>query len=124
MANKLSMLVKSYALCGHPINTSHPMVDLLMKSCKREMSVASRPKVPLKAGHLILIAGMLDQSNMYHKLFSAAHVIQFFACLRKGNLLSPIYEIILSLPSSDQVCYIKCPRCDHFYPPLVQESAK
>ena len=89
MTNKLSGLSKFYNLSGHPINVHHPLIELLIKSCKREMSVSARPKAPLEPGHILLIAQILDNSDPYHRLFFVALVIQFFACLRKSNLLPP-----------------------------------
>ena len=89
MSNKLSGLAKFYNLCGYPINVHHPLIELLMKSCKRDMSVCARPKAPLEPGHIILMANVLDSNDPLHKLFYVAMVIQFFACLRKSNLLPP-----------------------------------
>ena len=89
MANKISGLVKFYKLCGFNLNVHHPMIELLLKACKREMSVSARPKAPLEPGHILLISQILDNNDPYHRIFFVAMVIQFFACLRKSNLLPP-----------------------------------
>ena len=87
--NKLSAIKKLYNLCGYKVDVSDPIIDLLLRACKREMSSVSKPKAPIEPGHLILISHMIDPGNIHHKLFYNALLIQFFGCLRKSNLLPP-----------------------------------
>lgn len=87
MTNKLSAISKMYALCDYNFDSNNPTVDLLIKSCRREMSTSSRPKAPLEPGHILRIANCVDFSVLTHRLFYIALVVQFFACLRKSNLL-------------------------------------
>ena len=87
--NKLSAVKKLYNLCGYKIDVSDPIIDLLIRACKRDMSSDSKPKAPIEPGHLILISHMLEPGNIHHKLFYNALLIQFFGCLRKSNLLPP-----------------------------------
>ena len=87
--NKLSAIRKLYHLCGHNVDTSDPIIDLLLRACKRDMSSVSKPKAPIEPGHIILISQMMDQSDIHHTLFYTALLIQFFGCLRKSNLLPP-----------------------------------
>ena len=87
--NKLSAIVKFYKLCETNLDTSHPCLDLLIKACKRDLSSSSKPKSPIEPGHIILINTLCDQSNPTNRLFFVALITQFFACLRKSNLLPP-----------------------------------
>ena len=92
IANKLSALCKFYSLTGFKVDPHNPTIELLIKSCRRELSVSSRPKAPLEPGHLLQIMQNIDQGNLMHRIFFVALVIQFFACLRKSNLLPPSYK--------------------------------
>ena len=87
--NKLSSVKKFYQLTGHILDVSSPIIDLLTRACKRDMSSSSKPKAPLEPGHLILINHMIDPSDVNHRLFQCALLIQFFTCIRKSNLLPP-----------------------------------
>ena len=89
IANKLSAICKFYALTGFHVDSHNPTIELLVKSCRRDLSVSSRPKAPLEPAHLILIRDMLDYNVLTHRLFFIALIIQFFGCLRKSNLLPP-----------------------------------
>ena len=102
--NKLSSVKKLYNLCGYKVDVSDPIIDLLLRTCKREMSSVSKPKAPIEPGHIILISHMIDPSDIYHKLFYTAHLIQFFGCLRKSNLLPPSvrgFSVIKQLTHGD-----------------------
>ena len=92
IANKLSAIVKFYNICGHSLNVHHPKIDLLIKACKRDMSVTSRPKAPLEPSHLILIMHILQSGELVHIMFFAALIVQFFSCVRKSNLLPPSFR--------------------------------
>ena len=87
--NKLSAIKKMYHLSGYEVDASHPIIDLLVKACKRDMSAESKPKAPLEPSHLILINSLMDPSNLDHRIFQAALMIQYFSCVRKSNLLPP-----------------------------------
>ena len=87
--NKLSAIVKFYRLCECSLDISHPCLDLLMRACKRDLSSASKPKSPIEPGHIILISTFCDQSDLTKRMFFVALITQFFACLRKSNLLPP-----------------------------------
>ena len=87
--NKLSAIVKFYRLCECTLDVTHPCLDLLLRACKRELSSASKPKAALEAGHIILIRTFCDQSDLTKRMFFVALITQFFACLRKSNLLPP-----------------------------------
>ena len=87
--NKLSALTKFYSFMGVTLDPKHPLIDMLIKSCKRQMSSESKPKVALEPGHIILISQVLDPSSLLHRLFHVALLVQFFTCVRKSNLLPP-----------------------------------
>ena len=87
--NKLSAIKKMYNLCGHTLDVNSPLIDLLTKACRRDMSVNSKPKAPIEPGHLILMTHMMDMSDVNYRLFHCAIMVQFFSCIRKSNLLPP-----------------------------------
>ena len=87
VTNKLSAISKFYCLSGYYLDQQHPVIDMLIKACRREMSVSSRPKAPLEPGHILLIQAAIDSDLPLHRLFYVALIVQFFACLRKSNLL-------------------------------------
>ena len=87
--NMLSSIKTFYKYSGYHLDTSHPIIDLLMRSCRRTMSTNSKPKSPIELGHLLLIKGLIDFNNPSEFAFYLALVIQFFACLRVSNLVPP-----------------------------------
>ena len=89
LMNKLSALKKFYALSGFEIKSDHPILLMLTRASRRELSITARPKAPLEPGHIILIKHMLDGANPIHTMFYVALNIQFFTCIRKSNLLPP-----------------------------------
>mgnify|MGYP001545517392 CR=1 FL=1 len=74
---------------GYTLDVQNPVIDMLLKGCKKELSTSARPKAPLEPVHLVLIQNLIDHGNPKHRMFYAAVVTQFFACLRKSNLLPP-----------------------------------
>ena len=89
LMNKISAIKKFYYLCGYKLNMDDPAIQLLLAACKREYSSASKPKLPIEPGHLLLIKSILETQNPMHQLFFVALIIQYFGCLRKSNLLPP-----------------------------------
>ena len=87
VANMLSSIKTFYRLSGYQLNTESPIIDLLMKSCKRTMSVSAKPKSPIEVGHILLIQNLIDFSDPCQYTFFLALIIQFFACLRVSNLV-------------------------------------
>ena len=85
--NILSSIKKFYELSGYSLDTRSPVIDLLLKACKRTMSSESKPKSPIQVSHIILIKNLIDFSNPLHYAFFAALVIQFFSTVRISNLL-------------------------------------
>ena len=85
--NMLSAIKTFYKYSGYDIDTHHPIIDLLMKSCRRSMSANSKPKSPIELGHLLLIKQLIDFSDPPQYTFFLALVLQFFACLRVSNLV-------------------------------------
>lgn len=89
LMNKISSLKKFYALSGYTVPADHPILLLLTRASRRELSITARPKAPVEPGHIILIGKMIDGANPLHILFYVALNIQFFTCIRKSNLLPP-----------------------------------
>ena len=89
VVNVISAIKKFYALSGYQLDVSNPMIDLLIKAAKRNMSTQCKPKSPLQIAHILLIRNVVDTSIHMHYAFFVALVFQFFSCVRKSNLLPP-----------------------------------
>ena len=89
LMNKVSAILRFYTLSGYKVKADHPILQLLTRASRRELSTSARPKAPIEPGHIILIKQMLDGANPLHILFYVALNIQFFTCVRKSNLLPP-----------------------------------
>ena len=85
--NLLSSIKKFYELSGYTLDTKSPVLDMLLKACKRTMSSVSKPKNPIEVAHILLIKNLIDVNNSVHNAFFAALVIQFFSTVRISNLL-------------------------------------
>ena len=95
--NTLSAIVKFYQLSGYNLDVTSPILDLLLKSCKRSMSYMSKPKSPIQIGHILLIKNIVDFSNPCESAFFTALVIQFFSAVRISNLLPTTVSSITSI---------------------------
>ena len=87
VCNTVSAIAKFYELSGFKLDVHSPVIDLLLKSCKRHMSAMSKPRSPLQVAHILLIKNIIDFSNPCHHAFFVALVIQFFSAVRISNLL-------------------------------------
>ena len=85
--NMVSSIKKFYSIMDYHIDTSHPVLDLYLKSAKRTMSARSQPKAPIQLGHIMAIASTLDSKDPKMLAFFTALLIQFYACLRVSNLV-------------------------------------
>ena len=89
LQNHVSALRKFYTLSGFLLDTTHPVIDILLKSLKRQMSAASKPKAPLTPEQIVLISHIIDSSDPKQFTFYVALLIHFFSIVRKSNLLPP-----------------------------------
>ena len=85
--NVASAIKKFYQLSGYVLDLSHPIIDLLLKSCKRLKSQTAKPKSPIEPGHLVLIGYVINYNEPCEYMFYLALLIQFFCCLRISNLV-------------------------------------
>ena len=99
--NMVSSLKTFYKLSGFELNVQSPVIDLLLRSCRRTMSSQSKPKNPIEIGHLLLIKNFVDFSNPPEFAFFTALLVQFFGCLRISNLLP------VSAAQLDSVQYLR-----------------
>ena len=75
--NVASSLKKFYHLSGYILDLSHPIIDLLLKSCKKNKSQSAKPKSPIEPGHLILIGYIINYNLPFQYMFYLAMLIQF-----------------------------------------------
>lgn len=87
LCNALSAISKFYELSGFKLDTQSPVIDLLLKSCKRHMSSVSKPKSPIQVPHILLIKNIVNFNDPAEHAFFVALVIQFFSTIRISNLL-------------------------------------
>ena len=87
IANVASSIKKFYQLSGYALDLTHPIIDLLLKSCRRLKSQSAKPKSPIEPGHLILISYVVNNSLPYEYMFYIALLVQFFSCMRISNLV-------------------------------------
>ena len=97
VANTLSSISKFYELSGYHLDVKSPILDLLLKSCKRSMSYVSKPKAPIQVSHILLIKNLINFNNPAEHAFFVALVVQFFSTVRVSNLLPPTVNSIKSV---------------------------
>ena len=95
--NTLSSIARFYELSGYKLDLKSPILDLLLKACKRSMSYVSKPKSPIQVAHILLIQNLIDFNDSCQFAFFIALVIQFFSAVRVSNLLPPTVSSIKSV---------------------------
>ena len=87
VSNLVNSIAKFYELSGYKLDTKSPVLDLLLKACKRTMSSVSKPKSPIQVAHILLIKNIVDFNDPCQYAFFVSLVVQFFSAVRKSNLL-------------------------------------